>query len=88
MVKKKLPQDKLFVKVSSPFEVFYEGEAYAVSAINNTGPFDILPHHANFLSILLPGNIEINTGKKKVSVNIKRGILRVSGNKVQIFLGV
>lgn len=88
MPKKDFEQDKLFVKISSPFEIFYEGSAYAVSAVNNEGPFDILPHHANFLSILLPGSIEVNTGKKKISINVTRGILRVSGNKVQIFANI
>lgn len=88
MPKRGLPHDKLYVKVASPFEVFYEGEAYAVSASNHTGPFDILPHHANFISTLQAGVVEINTGKKKVSVDLKRGIIRVSGNKVQIFAGV
>lgn len=88
MAKKELHQDKLFVKISSPFEVLYEGAAYAVSAVNYTGPFDVLPHHANFLSILLPGSVEVNTGKKKVSIAITRGIIRVSGNKVQVFANV
>ena len=37
------------VKVYAPFQVYFEGDAYSVSAINATGPFDILPKHHNFL---------------------------------------
>ena len=83
-----MAEEKLQVKISSPFETYYEGEALAVSGINDSGPFDILPHHANFLSILTEGNIEIHTGSKKISIPLKRGIMRVESNKVQVFAGV
>ena len=39
------------VKVYAPFQVYFEGMAYSVSAVNETGPFDILPRHHNFLCI-------------------------------------
>ena len=33
------------VKVYAPFKVYFEGDAMSVSAVNDTGPFDILPKH-------------------------------------------
>lgn len=84
----KIEKNKLHVKISSPFETYFEGEALAVSGINKSGPFDVLPHHANFLAILTEGDIEIRTGSKKVSVPVQRGIMRVSDNRVQVFIGV
>jgi hypothetical protein len=29
------------VKVYAPFQVYFEGDAFSVSAVNATGPFDI-----------------------------------------------
>jgi len=39
----------MFLKVYAPFKVYFEGDAYSISATNETGPFDILPKHHNFL---------------------------------------
>ena len=47
---------KIRIKVFSPFKPFYDGEAYSLLAENDTGPFDILAGHHNFLfSSLNPG---------------------------------
>ena len=40
------------LKVYSPFHVYYNEEAFSLSAENATGPFDVLPHHHNFISLL------------------------------------
>ena len=41
------------VKVYAPFQVYFEGDAHSISAVNAVGPFDILPHHHNFLCMLV-----------------------------------
>lgn len=84
----KIEEEKIFVKISSPYETYFEGEALAVSAVNETGPLDILPNHANLLSILIPGNVLVHLEDRKVIVPLKRGIMKVSTNKVQIFADV
>ena len=55
------------VKVYAPFKIYFEGQAYSVSAVNGTGPFDILPHHHKFLCMLVPCNLTIKpvTGDEK-----------------------
>jgi F-type H+-transporting ATPase subunit epsilon len=77
-----------YVKIFSPFEVYFEGEASAVSATNETGPFDILKDHANFMTILPAGKVKILTRFGKREVEINRGILKVSNNKVILFANV
>ena len=42
------------VKVASPFTTYYDGQAFSLSGVNATGPFDILPRHHNFISLLEP----------------------------------
>lgn len=77
-----------YVKIFSPFEVYFEGEVSAVSAINETGPFDVLKDHANFISILPAGSVKILTRFGKREVEISRGILRASNNRVTLFANV
>lgn len=77
------------VKVFAPFEVFYEGDAYSVSAKNATGPFDILPHHHNFICMLVPCTvvIKIPDGSEK-SVKISRALMYVKADRVEVFVDV
>lgn len=42
----------LQVKISNTDEILWQGGAKAVSSENNEGPFDILPYHANFITII------------------------------------
>ena len=44
------------VKVYAPFKVYFDGEAKSMTAVNRVGPFDILPQHHNFISLLEPWN--------------------------------
>jgi hypothetical protein len=77
------------VKVHSPFKDYYDGQAFSVSAENATGPFDILAHHHNFISLLLPCEVVVRTvkdGDRKI--RISGGIMHVKADQVIIFLDV
>ena len=54
----------LFVEIASPEKQIWEGNALSVSSVNSAGPFDILPMHANFITIVENQSININTGAK------------------------
>lgn len=77
------------VKVFSPREVYYYGPAESLTAANETGPFDILPLHHSFISLLTPGKISIGLTKdKRKDIEITKGLLRVKNNEVVVFLDV
>lgn len=80
--------DSLTVIARSPFNVYYEGPAQSLSAINRVGPFDILPGHADFFSVLNAGEIviEIKPGTDPVSFIINNGIITVRDNEVLLFV--
>ncbi len=80
--------NSLIVSVKSPEMVYFEGEAQAVSSFNDKGPFDVLPMHTNFISLVK--NMVIIHQKNNISRQIKidGGILRVFHNNVHIFLGI
>lgn len=76
------------VKIFSPYQTYYEGEAVSLSALNRTGPFDILAGHINFFSLLTGGTVVVNTGFQRLEFPIARGVLRVSLNNVTLFADV
>lgn len=77
------------VKVYAPFQVYFEGDAASVSATNDSGPFDILPHHKNFLCMLVPCDLTIRLldGTTKV-VKIHRALMHVKAERVVVFMDV
>lgn len=78
----------LTVIARAPFHVYYEGDAHVVSAVNDVGPFDILPGHADFFSVLDPCEISIETETDSVSFNIDNGIISVRDNEVMLFVNM
>ncbi len=77
------------VKVYSPFRSYYDGRALSVSAVNDTGPFDILPSHHNFLSLLSPCDLVVRTmreGAKKIIIS--GGVMHVKADQIIVFLDV
>lgn len=76
------------VKVYAPFKIYFEGDAYSVSAVNGVGPFDILPKHHNFLCMLVPCNLNIQTPQGPQNVKISRALMHVKANRVVVFVDV
>ena len=77
------------LKIYSPFKVYFDGEAKSVSAESATGPFDILPKHHNFITLLQPCNVRVVLPSDEAeSYAIQGGVMHVNANKVVIFLDV
>lgn len=76
------------IKVYAPFKVFYEGEGYSISAVNATGPFDILPHHHNFICMLVPCNVSIETPAGRKVIKVSRALMHVKADRVAVFVDV
>jgi len=76
------------VKVYAPFQVYFEGDAYSVSALNDTGPFDVLPHHRNFLCMLLPCNLRIVGVESEKTIKVHRALMHVKADRVVVFMDV
>lgn len=83
----------LDVEIRSKKGLIFTGKADAVSAKNKTGNFDILPLHANFIT-LINGAVVIHKRAfggiemMRDEFPIRRGVIRVFGNKVAIFLSL
>lgn len=84
-----IDSNKIYAKVYSPFRTYYDDVARSLSAVSKTGPFDILPKHHNFISLLEPCDVQIVTpnGDKR-NIKIAGGILHVHANRATIMLDV
>ncbi|MDN5275128.1 MAG: atpC [Candidatus Saccharibacteria bacterium] len=76
------------IKVYAPFKVYYEGDGYSISAVNDIGPFDILPKHHNFLCMLVPCNLVIESPEGQKIIKISRALMHVKANRVVVFVDV
>jgi F0F1-type ATP synthase epsilon subunit len=79
---------QLTVKARAPFHIFYEGPAKSVSASNAVGKFDVLPGHADFFSVMIPGEVTIETDKDPVIFSVSSGIITVRNDEVMLFVNI
>ena len=80
------PQLKVIAR--APFRVYYEGPAYLISAANKVGKFDVLPGHADFFSVLVPGDVVIETEAGTVQFPITNGIVAVRNDEALLFVNM
>ena len=78
----------LDIKVYAAFQVYYEGKAYSISGVNDTGPFDVLPKHHNFLCILAPCTLLVKAPAGDKKIKIARALMHVRSGKVTVFVDV
>lgn len=77
------------VRIYSPFQDYFDGMAFSLTAESATGPFDILPQHHNFISLLVPCELTIRTvreGERKIKIS--GGIIHVKADQIIVFLDV
>ena len=76
----------LHVRIISPQELILETEAEAVSSKNIRGDFDILPEHANFITVVENYPILIRVPKQKpIILKFNLAIIMVTENNVNIY---
>lgn len=77
------------LKVYAPFKVYFEGDVFSLSAVNGSGPFDILPRHHNFICMLLPCDLAIKAADgRQLSVKVRRALMHVKADHVTVFMDV
>ena len=75
----------LKVKISTPTDVLWEGEASSVSSINSQGPFDILPQHANFATLVQGEPISVRADQRERQYSFKNAVIHTSSSSVRIY---
>lgn len=78
--------ESIKVDIRSRKEQFFSGEAKTVTSLNDTGEFDVLPQHANFVT-LIRSFVVIDKGmptEKKFKID--NGVLAAKTGAVDIYL--
>lgn len=78
----------LIVKIRDAENIIFEGEADLISSINEVGRFDVLPLHANFISMIQQELHIFHKHQKVKELKIQSAVMKVSENMVHIFLGL
>jgi F0F1-type ATP synthase epsilon subunit len=84
----KLAKDQIYVRITAPFKSYYDGVAISITAVNDTGKFDVLANHHNFITILNPGEIVVRDEQGNHTIKTDRAIMHVKSNIVTVFLDV
>ena len=77
------------VKVYAPFKTYFDGPAASLSAVNDTGPFDILPRHKNFMTLLSPCTVTVRVpNRPDFNLEVSGGVMHVKADQTTVFLDV
>jgi F0F1-type ATP synthase epsilon subunit len=79
-------QSLLQIEVFSPNGSLLNVQGYSVSSQNVRGPFDILPKHSHFISLVEEYLEIIDAQKRQIEYNFKTGVIRCYDGVVQIYL--
>ncbi len=74
--------------IFSPFQTYFEGPATLLSAENKSGPFDILADHANFLCLLTPCELKVQSKNGLQKFSVERGIVEVTDTNTYVFVNI
>jgi len=79
-------KETLRVRITRATELLWEGEALSVTSKNVDGPFDILPYHANFVTLIRGEAITVKMPNKEDKVyEFKYAVLYTQNNEVKIY---
>lgn len=84
----------IHVRILSPQQLILDTDAYSISSQNAVGPFDILPYHANFITVVENQPIFVRParpagghtlGNKPLTFKFPVAVISVSENRVNIY---
>lgn len=79
---------ELSVKIQTPESIVWEGTAAAVSSRNARGAFDVLPDHANMVTLVEGSPIQVVTSEGDKSFTFAKAVISVHENSIIIFADI
>ncbi len=70
--------DKLHFNLVSPEKELFSGDVDMVEAPGAEGMFGVLPNHAPFMTVLLPGVVKVKTGTEEKRIFVRGGFAEVT----------
>ncbi|HEX7368439.1 MAG TPA: hypothetical protein VF261_02175 [Candidatus Saccharimonadales bacterium] len=78
----------MHIRVYSPYQIYFDDIGFSISGVNGTGPFDILPRHHNFITLLDACELSLQTTRGEQRIRISGGLMHVKTDNVVVFLDV
>ncbi|MBA3724701.1 MAG: hypothetical protein H0W89_07530 [Candidatus Levybacteria bacterium] len=77
---------KIHLMVRNRKQILFDGDVKALTSKNDSGIFDVLPEHANFISVLKE-SITIHTlDGKKQAIPLNNGVIKVKDRAVRCYI--
>ncbi len=76
----------LKVFITSRQERIFDGTCNSVTSYNDVGEFDILDHHANFISLIKKYVIIDKGAPNELRTAISSGVMKCANNNVEVFI--
>ncbi len=81
-----MPNPTLHIRIISPQELILDAQAKSVSSKNSQGSFDILPQHANFITMVEKAPILVRVKDQKTQkFDFPMAIILATDNQVSIY---
>ncbi len=84
-----MDKEGIYLKVQTKEGIIFEGRVRSLSSFNEKGRFDILPQHANFISLIHKSLfIRPEDQDKTLKIDFDTALLRVKENRIEVYIGV
>ena len=80
--------DKISVSIKNKKEQLFLGDASSVTSNNESGVFDILPYHVNFITLIFDFIIIDRNMPSEKRYEMENGVLYTISNRVDIYVGL
>jgi F0F1-type ATP synthase epsilon subunit len=78
--------DRIHVMVRNRRQVLFDDDVKALTSKNDTGVFDILPEHSNFISVMKEAiTLHKLDGTEQV-ITLKNGLIKVKNSSVRCYI--
>jgi F0F1-type ATP synthase epsilon subunit len=81
-------EQSLKVTIRSRKKLLYKGASYSVTSYSDKGFFDVLPQHANMVSLIKDFVVVDKGMASQQDFSLERGVLTVYSDNVQIYVGI
>ncbi len=79
----------IYTEIFSPTykkQLSFAGYVRSFSAMNDVGPYDILPGHENLVTTAVGGVTIIDEGGKRFDFSLGRAVVEISENVLKVFV--
>jgi F0F1-type ATP synthase epsilon subunit len=78
--------EKIHLMVRNRISLIFDEDVKSITSQNATGLFDILPEHANFISLITSPLVIRKLDGQKKEITFKNGIIKVKDNAVYCYI--